>query len=234
MTQDPNSNIPRHIAIIMDGNGRWATQRSLSRSEGHKAGAEAVRRVVTACRSLGVEALTLYSFSKENWSRPKEEVSFLFGLLVDFLRNELPTLQENDISLHVFGDFQGLPLTSRKALSYAMGKTAQNRAMRLNLALNYSGREEILEACRSYMREGGKPEDLDQEAFSRHLYSAGQPDPDLVIRTSGELRISNFLLFQSAYSEYYFTETLWPDFDREALELALQSYAGRKRRFGGL
>jgi undecaprenyl diphosphate synthase len=226
--------LPAHIAIIMDGNGRWATARSLSRSEGHRAGAEAVRRVVTACRRLGVRHLTLYSFSKENWSRPKEEVSHLFGLLVDFLTKELPTLQENDISLHVFGDLDRLPLASRKALTYAMGKCRDNKGMCLNLALNYSGRDEILAACRKYMESGGKPEDLTSEIFSGQLYSAGQPDPDLVIRTSGEQRISNFLLFQSAYSEFYFTPTLWPDFGEAELNEALRSYAGRKRRFGGL
>jgi undecaprenyl diphosphate synthase len=218
----------------MDGNGRWAAKRSLSRSEGHKAGALAVRRVVTACRARGIEALTLYSFSKENWARPKEEVSFLFGLLVDFLKRELPTLQENDISLHVFGDIDGLPLLSRKALIYVMQKCKNNKSMRLNLALNYSGRDEIVLACRKYIEAGGTAENLTPEILGNYLYSAGQPDPDLIIRTSGELRISNFLLYQSAYSEFYFTSTLWPDFTEQDLDAAVQDYSGRIRRFGNV
>jgi undecaprenyl diphosphate synthase len=226
--------LPKHIAIIMDGNGRWATQRALSRSDGHKAGAAAVRRIVTACRRKGIENLSLYSFSKENWTRPKEEVSFLFGLLVDFLKLELSTLQENDISLQVFGDMDGLPLAVRKALSYVMQKCAHNKSMRLNLALNYSGRDEIVMACRKYMEEGGCVENLTPEVFSNYLYSAGCPDPDLVIRTSGEQRISNFLLYQSAYSEFYFTSTLWPDFEEKDLDEALQEFSRRSRRFGGL
>jgi undecaprenyl diphosphate synthase len=218
----------------MDGNGRWAAKRSLSRSDGHRAGAAAVRRVVTACREKGIESLTLYSFSKENWMRPKEEVTFLFGLLTDFLKIELPALLENDISLHVFGDTAALPLASRKALAYVIRKCAGNKSMRLNLALNYSGRDEIVLACRKYMEDGGKPENLTPEVFSGYLYSAGQPDPDLVIRTSGEQRISNFLLYQSAYSEFYFTPTLWPDFEERDLDEALREFSRRDRRFGGL
>jgi undecaprenyl diphosphate synthase len=218
----------------MDGNGRWAARRFLSRSEGHRAGAGAVRRVVTACRKKGIENLTLYSFSKENWTRPKEEVTFLFGLLTDFLKIELPALLENDISLHVFGDMAALPLTSRKALAYAIQKCSGNKSMRLNLALNYSGRDEIIMACRKYMEDGGTPDNLTPEVFGGYLYSAGQPDPDLIIRTSGEQRISNFLLYQSAYSEFYFTPTLWPDFGENDLDEALQEFSRRSRRFGGL
>jgi undecaprenyl diphosphate synthase len=218
----------------MDGNGRWAAKRSLARSEGHKAGAAAVRRIVTACRKKGIRHLTLYSFSKENWARPKEEIRFLFGLLADFLKLELPALLEHDIRLHVFGDTEALPLASRKALSYVMRKCASNKSMHLNLALNYSGRDEIVMAFRKYMDAGGSPENLTPEIFGNYLYSAGQPDPDLVIRTSGEQRISNFLLYQSAYSELYFTSTLWPDFEEADLDAALREFSGRSRRFGGL
>jgi undecaprenyl diphosphate synthase len=218
----------------MDGNGRWAAKRSLARSEGHKAGAAAVRRIVTACRKKGIRHLTLYSFSKENWTRPKEEISFLFGLLADFLKLELPALLEHDIRLHVFGDAEALPLAPRKALSYVMRKCASNQSMHLNLALNYSGRDEIVMAFRKYMDAGGSPENLTPEILSNYLYSAGQPDPDLVIRTSGEQRISNFLLYQGAYSEFYFTSTLWPDFEEADLDAALREFSGRSRRFGGL
>jgi undecaprenyl diphosphate synthase len=229
---------PRHIAIIMDGNGRWAARRSLSRSEGHRAGAGAVRKIVTACRTRGIGHLTLYAFSTENWSRPQEEVNFLFELLVEFLQSELPTLMQNDISLRVFGDVSGLPPASRAALAGVIDKCANNKRLCLNLALNYSGREEILTACRRCLDQalagGAQPDELTPEKFAGHLYSAGQPDPDLIIRTSGELRLSNFLLYQCAYSEFYFTPVLWPDFDEAELDKALLDFAGRKRRFGGL
>lgn len=224
--------LPAHIGIIMDGNGRWATARGLSRSEGHRAGASAVRRVATACRKLGIGALTLYAFSRENWSRPKEEVGFLFSQLVDFLGKEMPLMQEHQIRLCHFGGRDEIPVASRKALEYAIDKTSGNSAMTLNLAINYSGREEIAMACRKIIESGTKPEDVNVELIQQHLYSAGQPDPDLIIRTSGELRISNFLLFQCAYSEYYFTDVLWPDFDEEELEKAIVSFGGRTRRFG--
>ncbi len=224
--------LPAHVAIIMDGNGRWATMRGLERSAGHRAGSETVRKIVTECRSLGIKHLTLYAFSKENWSRPLEEVRFLFDMLVQFLKQELPTLLEQDISLRLFGDPSSLPLPSRKGLSYAVKKTAACESMRLNLAINYSSREEIALACRRFMESGRKAKELTPETLSEYLYSAGQPDPDLVIRTSGERRISNFLLFQCAYAEYYFTPTLWPDFTAEDLRAALADYAGRTRRFG--
>ncbi len=222
----------RHIAIILDGNGRWAAARGLSRSEGHKAGTEAVRKVITECRSMGLEYLTLYTFSQENWSRPKEEVSFLFDLLVQFLTRELPELQRQNIRLHLAGESGDLPLAARKTLERACKVTAGNTAMTLNLALNYSGREEIARACRRLAAQGLSPDKITSEAVAANLYTAGQPDPDLVIRTSGELRISNFLLFQTAYSEFYFTPTLWPDFTPEELRRAVTEYAGRNRRFG--
>lgn len=230
----PEAGLPRHIAIIMDGNGRWATRRSLSRSEGHRAGAGAVRTIVTACRERGIRHLTLYAFSTENWSRPQEEVNFLFELLVEFLKSELPTLQKNDISLKVFGDVSGLPQASRDALAEVIEKCSANKSLCLNLALNYSGREEILVACRRCLEAGLQADELTAEKLAGQLYSAGQPDPDLIIRTSGELRLSNFLLYQCAYSEFYFTPVLWPDFDAAELDKALLDFAGRKRRFGGL
>lgn len=224
--------IPEHIGIIMDGNGRWATGRGLTRSDGHRAGAETVRRVVTACRRIGVPVLTLYAFSRENWSRPQEEVSLLFSQLVDFLGRELPGMMEHGIRLRHFGGREELSLAVRKALDYAIAKTAQNTGMSLNLAINYSGREEIALACREIVKSGVKPAEVTVELVQKHLYSAGQPDPDLIIRTSGEQRISNFLLFQSAYSEYYFTEVLWPDFGEADLNDAIAGFNRRVRRFG--
>jgi len=227
--------VPRHVAIIMDGNGRWAKARGLPRSEGHRAGTRAAKAIVTRCRELGVAHLTLYTFSRENWSRPKDEVGLIFDLLVEYLRGELQNLLDQDIRLLVLGELDGLPFVARQALAHVMQKTARCRTMTLNLALNYSGREEILRAARALMAKGVKPEGpegLDEAAFAAELYTAGQPDPDLIIRTSGELRLSNYLLFQAAYAELYFTDTLWPDFDAAELERALADYQGRQRRFG--
>jgi len=226
------SGAPAHIAIIMDGNGRWATRRGLSRSEGHRAGTRTAKAIVTRCRELGVRHLTLYTFSRENWSRPKDEIGLIFDLLVEYMRGELQNLLDQDIRLKVLGELDGLPFVARQALGLVMDKTAHCRSMTLNLALNYSGREEILRACRSLAAKGTGPEDITEEAFSAELYTAGQPDPDLIIRTSGELRLSNYLLFQAAYAEFYFTDTLWPDFDAAELERALDAYQNRQRRFG--
>ncbi|WP_420841735.1 polyprenyl diphosphate synthase [Desulfolutivibrio sulfoxidireducens] len=220
------------MAVIMDGNGRWATKRGLPRSDGHKAGTEAARAVVTRCRERGIGHLTLYTFSKENWGRPKDEISFLFDLLTRFVSREADTLLERGIRLTVFGELAGLPLTPRQALAHVIKKTAGCRDMRLNLALNYSGREEILRACRALAAKGVPPADITDERFAAELYTAGQPDPDLVIRTSGELRISNYLLWQSAYSEFYFPETLWPDFTAAEFDKAIEEYRSRRRRFG--
>ena len=228
---DPSA-LPAHVAIIMDGNGRWAQERGLSRSEGHKAGVRAAKAIVTECRTLGIRHLTLYTFSQENWGRPRDEVSLLFQLLVRFLGDELSSMEKNGICLRVFGDVDGLPLAARTALRHAMYRTARCEGMIVNLALNYSGREEILRAARLLMEKGVRPDGVTEEAFRACLYSAGQPDPDLLIRTSGELRISNYLTFQSAYSELYFTSTYWPDFTPEELRKALRDYAGRSRRFG--
>lgn len=228
----PPEALPAHLAIIMDGNGRWAQARGLSRSEGHRAGALAVREIVTRCRELGIPHLTLYAFSSENWNRPKSEISALFSLLLEFLQSEVARMLREGISLKVFGDIEGLPMAVRSALKLAIKTTAKGSAMDLNLALNYGSRAEIARAVQRMLADGLKPEDVSEERISSYLYSAGQPDPDLVIRTSGEQRLSNFLLYQCAYAEFYFTARPWPDFDRASLEEALCDFARRKRRFG--
>ncbi|WP_291439556.1 isoprenyl transferase [Desulfovibrio sp.] len=228
----PAAQLPAHLAIIMDGNGRWAQARNLPREAGHKAGAEAVRAVVTECRRLGIRHLTLYTFSSENWNRPKAEISALFSLLLEFLRRELPRLEEQGIALRVLGDLDGLPLAQRTALRHAIKRTADGPHMVLNLALNYGSRAELVRAMRSFLHDGARPEDITEESLAQRLYTAGQPDPDLLIRTSGEQRLSNYLLYQCAYSELYFTQVAWPDFDAAQLRLALEAYAARSRRFG--
>ena len=232
LQQDPHGTLPVHLAIIMDGNGRWAQARGLSRSEGHRAGAATVRTIVTRCRELGIRYLTLYAFSSENWNRPKAEVTALFSLLLEFLQQEVPLLAEKGISLKVLGDLDGLPLAQRTALRHAIRRTAGGTAMTLNLALNYGSRAELVQAVRSIVREGLPAEAIDEATLAGHLYTAGQPDPDLLIRTSGEQRLSNYLLYQCAYSELYFTPVPWPDFGQEELDAALAVYAGRSRRFG--
>lgn len=224
--------IPQHIAVIMDGNGRWAKARGMKRHEGHRAGVESARAVVTRCRELGVRHLTLYTFSTENWARPEEEKRVLFDLLVRFLKGELSTLVEQDIRLRLLGDIGRFPMAVRETLRMATNKTAHCRSMTLNLALNYGGRDEILRAVRSLLAEGVDASKLTAEQFEEALYTQGQPDPELVIRTSGEQRLSNFLLWQAAYSEFYFTPTLWPDFGAEELEKAVDDYSRRQRRFG--
>lgn len=216
----------------MDGNGRWATMRGLPRSEGHRAGVESARGIVTRCRELGIGHLTLYTFSKENWGRPADEIKFLFDLLVRFLTKELDTLLAQSIRFKVLGELDELPLAARTVLSRVIAKTAHCEAMTLNLALNYSGREEILRACRRLAAKGLAPEAVTEEALAAELYTAGQPDPDLIIRTSGEMRLSGYLLWQSAYSEFAFPETLWPDFTPDCLDAILADYCNRTRRFG--
>jgi len=232
--QPPQGFLPRHIAVIMDGNGRWAKVRNLPRSEGHRAGTEAARAIVEECLALGIAYLTLYTFSRENWKRPAEEVRFLFDLLVDFITRELPDLEKMGVRMQILGELAELPFAARKTLEHAMNRTAGNDKMVLNLALNYSGREEIARACRLFMESGRPAAECTPEALADYLYTKAQPDPDLVIRTSGEERISNFLLFQTAYSEFYFTDTLWPDFSPASLHQALAAYAVRVRRFGAL
>ncbi len=224
--------LPQHVAIIMDGNGRWAQRQGLPRTEGHRAGVVAARGIVTECRTLGIPYLTLYTFSRENWNRPKEEVSTLFSLLVEFLTEEVPNMLRQSIRLNVLGEVDDLPLAARTALRHAIKRTAGGTAMTANLALNYGGRDEILRAARALVSDGVQPRDVTEEAFRARLYTKEQPDPDLVIRTSGELRISNYLLFQCAYSEFYFSDVLWPDFTPELLRQALADYAARNRRFG--
>jgi len=227
-----NRSLPRHIAIIMDGNGRWARARALPRLEGHRQGVKALRRVVEVCGSLGVEILTVYAFSTENWKRPAAEVAALMRLLRYFARRERSDLVRQNVRLRVIGDISPLPRESLQALEETMSATAKNTGLCLQLAINYGGREEVLRAIKTFQASGEA--DLTEESFGRCLDTAGQVDPDLVIRTSGELRLSNFLIWQTAYSEFYFTETLWPDFGEEELEKAIGAFEVRHRRFGGL
>jgi undecaprenyl diphosphate synthase len=226
------ANMPRHVAIIMDGNGRWAIRKGLPRIAGHKRGVETVRRVTEECRRIGIDVLTLYAFSDENWGRPKEEVGFLMDLLGTFLKSEIATMKKNDIRFRTIGRIERLPSSARKWIERAMTETAGNTGMVMNLALSYGGRGEILEAIKRLNAAGVTTQQLTDEVFSSHLDTAGLPDPDLIIRTSGEKRISNFLLWQAAYAELYFTDTLWPDFSEKDLHAALIEYQGRQRRFG--
>ena len=223
--------IPRHIAIIMDGNGRWAHARAMPRIFGHRQGAQSVRKIVRACAELGIQALTLYAFSTENWSRPKSEVSGLMRLLSGTLRREVSELDKNKVQLRAIGRLHQLPQSVRKDLSEAIEKLRHNSGLILTLALNYGGRQEIVDAVNKLLQEKSGP--IDEESFKEHLYTTDIPDPDLVIRTSGEQRISNFLLYQTAYAEFYTTATAWPDFDEKALLLAVQEFQKRERRFGG-
>lgn len=216
----------------MDGNGRWASAHGLSRAEGHRAGARTVRSIVTHCRKLGIEYLTLYAFSSENWNRPPQEIAALFGLLLEFLQLETPLLLKNGIRLNVIGDLEGMPLPQKKALRWAINYTADCSDMVLNLAINYGARAEIVQAIKKMFKAGLSPQDVNEESLGAYLYTAGQPDPDLLIRTSGEQRLSNYLLYQCAYSEFYFTPVLWPDFNEAELEKALAAYGERRRRFG--
>ena len=226
--------LPVHVAVIMDGNGRWAAQRHLPRVEGHRAGIESVREVVEGSARLGIKVLTLYAFSVENWKRPVTEVSTLMSLLKRYLRLELNTLLRNDIRFRVIGREDELAPDIRAELKLAEEKTAGNGGMLFNIALNYGGRAEIVEAARRLMASGVAPEDIDEQRFADFLYTAGQPDPDLLIRTSGEMRISNFLLWQIAYAEIWVTDTLWPDFRKLHLLEAVLAYQKRDRRYGGI
>jgi undecaprenyl diphosphate synthase len=226
--------LPQHVAVIMDGNGRWAAQRHLPRVEGHRAGIDSVRDVVESSARLGIKVLTLYAFSLENWKRPIMEVSTLMTLLKRYLRLELNTLLRNDIRFRVIGREEELAPDVRRELKMAEEQTARNAGMLFNIALNYGGRAEIVEAARRAIASGIKPEDLDEQHFSDFLYTAGQPDPDLLIRTSGEMRISNFLLWQIAYAEIWVTDTLWPDFRKRHLLEAILAYQKRDRRYGGI
>ena len=226
--------LPAHIAIIMDGNGRWAAQRHLPRVEGHRAGIDSVRDVVEASARLGIDVLTLYAFSVENWKRPRAEINTLMMLLKRYIRLELSTLLENNIKFRVIGRADELSPDVQDELEIGMRRTAGNTGMLFNIALNYGGRAEIVDAARRAIAAGIAPGDLDERRFSDFLYTAGQPDPDLLIRTSGEMRVSNFLLWQIAYSEIWVTETLWPDFRRRHLLEAVVAYQKRDRRYGGI
>ena len=226
--------LPAHIAIIMDGNGRWAAQRHLPRVEGHRAGIESVRDVVETSARLGIEVLPLYAFSIENWKRPRAEVATLMMLLKRYIRLELSTLLKNNIRFQVVGRSDELSPDVQDELAAGIRQTAGNTGMLFNIALNYGGRAEIVDAARRAIAAGVRPDDLDERRFSEFLYTAGQPDPDLLIRTSGEMRISNFLLWQIAYSEIWVTETLWPDFRRRDLLQAVVAYQKRDRRYGGI
>jgi undecaprenyl diphosphate synthase len=235
---DPNR-LPSHIAIIMDGNGRWAGQRNLPRVAGHKAGVDPVRVTVETCARLGVKVLTLYAFSVENWKRPRSEVNTLWRLLRVYLRKELPDLLRHDIRLNAIGRLEALPAEVRRELLEAVEATAGKRGLLVNLALNYSGRAELVDAVAAIVNEARCRDRLgdlhiSEELLASHLYTAGLPDPDLLIRTSGEMRVSNFLLWQIAYAELYVTQTLWPDFTRTDLLQAILDYQHRDRRFGGL
>jgi len=231
--------LPEHIAIIMDGNGRWAKRRSLPRVAGHKAGIGPVRSTVESCARLGIRVLTLYAFSVENWKRPRAEVETLWRLLRFYLRRELPELQKNDIRLEAIGRLDELPAPVRTELQAAVEATSLNRGLLVNLAINYGGRAELVDAVNAILetarRDGTLPAlRLDEQMISQNLYTSRTPDPDLLIRTSGEMRISNFLLWQIAYSELYITDTLWPDFGRTYLLKAILDFQKRDRRFGGL
>ena len=224
--------IPEHVAVIMDGNGRWAEMRGLPRIEGHKRGAERTREIISAAREVGVNALTLYAFSLENWQRPDEEVSLLMKLLEFYLKKEFSELLRGGVVFRTIGEAWRLPAGIQALLKTAEEESSGNRGMNLVLALSYGGRNEIIRAVKKALSRGVRPEDLTEEYFDSLLDTAGLPAPDLIIRTSGEKRISNFLLWQAAYSELHFTETLWPDFSREEFFLALHDYQMRERRFG--
>ncbi len=232
--------LPRHVAVIMDGNGRWAKQRNKPRIEGHRAGIKAVRETVETSARLGVEALTLYAFSTENWARPKKEIKELMSLLNKYLKKEYEVLQENDIRFNPIGKLRDLNPVTRNRLNKVQKKTADNTRMVFNIALSYSGRTELTEAFGAILKDvkSGKldisPEDVDEELIEDYLYTAGLPDPDLLIRTSGEYRISNFLLWQLAYCELHIIDTLWPDFRKQHLLEAIIEFQDRERRYGGI
>jgi len=226
------SSLPKHVAIIMDGNGRWALRNGLPRVAGHKRGVDTVRRVTEQCRQYGIQVLTLYAFSDENWGRPKEEVGFLMDLLGTFLKAEIATMKANGIRFRTIGRIERLPASIQAWIQRALSETEKNTGMVLNVALSYGGRGEILEAIKRMRSADMTAADVTEETFSSFLDTAGLPDLDLIIRTSGEKRISNFLLWQAAYAELYFTDTLWPDFEEQDLLAALLDYQGRQRRFG--
>jgi len=225
--------IPQHIAIIMDGNGRWAKAHHLPRMAGHNAGKENLRRIIRACIDFGIKYLTVYAFSTENWKRPKDEVDGLMQILSNMIDTELKELDKEGIQICHIGRLEGLPPTLQVKIRRAVETTKDNHRLICNFAWNYGGRDEIVHAIQQILKEKPNPAEITEAFISKHLFTTGIPDPDLVIRTSGEMRTSNFLLWQSAYAEWYFTPTLWPDFDKEGLQEAIITYGNRKRRFGG-
>jgi undecaprenyl diphosphate synthase len=236
MTSDPADSVltkvPVHVAIIMDGNGRWAIARGLPRLAGHRAGVENLRRIIKACVEFGVSHLTIYAFSTENWGRPREEVDGLLFILNEVLDKELAELHSQGVQLRHIGRLEGLSPGTQKKVREAMALTRDNQRLVLNVAFNYGGRDEIVHAIQQMLADGVKAEDVDAELVSRYLFTAGQPDPDLIIRTAGELRISNFLLWQGAYAEYLAADVYWPDFDKEEFRRALAQFGQRERRYG--
>ena len=233
----PGENIPRHIAIILDGNGRWARRRGLPRTAGHAAGSENFRKIATYCKNIGVEYLTVYAFSTENWKRPEDEVKTIMRLLRRYLNEAIDTMERDQIRMKIFGDVNGLAPELQELVKKTDEISARYEGFQANICLNYGGRDEIVHAARRYARdllEGRAEEELTEERFGNYLYSAGIPDPDLLIRPGGEQRISNFLLWQCAYAEFYFTDVLWPDFSTNELDKAIAVYQTRDRRFGGV
>ena len=231
---EPLSSIPYHVGIIMDGNGRWAREHGLPRLEGHRAGTENIRRVLQACGEQGVKVVTIYAFSTENWYRPSEEVRGLMGILERVLESEVENFHQEGVKLRHMGELAGLSDKLREAVLDAIELTKDNDRLILNVAFNYGGRAEIIRGIQRLLEDNPDPRTIDEELFSSYLYTAGLRDPDLIIRTGGEMRLSNFLIWQSAYAEYYSTSTYWPDFDKEELTKALHAYAQRERRFGRL
>ena len=230
----PLDKIPRHVAMIMDGNGRWALSRGLPRIAGHKAGTENLRRVIRSTVEFGIKYLTIYAFSTENWGRPPEEVRGLMNILEDVIDRELNELNKEGVQLRHIGRLEQLSPTLQEKVLDAIDMTKHNDRLILNIAFNYGGRDEIVQAIQKMMKDGVKPEAVSDELVSQYLYTAGVPDPDLIIRTSGELRVSNFLIWQAAYSEWYITPTYWPDFDKEEYRRAIETFAQRDRRYGGV
>jgi undecaprenyl diphosphate synthase len=228
--------LPRHVAVIMDGNGRWAKRRGLPRIMGHRQGVDALKELLRCCSDWGIQALTAYAFSTENWGRPHEEVDFLMALFERVLRRELQEMIKEDVRIQFVGNLAALPRSLQAEIDRSMTTTQDNQGIQFTVATNYGGRQEILQACRAIaiqVQQGKiQPDDIDEELFSRHLYTANVSDPDLLIRTSGEMRLSNFLLWQMAYAELYITQTLWPDFDRSEFHQALSAYQQRDRRYG--
>ncbi len=226
--------IPSHLAIILDGNGRWAKKQNRPRTFGHKEGAENVIRFARSAKKFGIKTLTLYAFSTENWKRPASEVGFLMDLLIKFVKSKLDELIAEDCRLNFLGDISKLPEKTREACLYALDKTKDNKSLLINIALNYGGRDELVHAFRGIMAKGYGPDDITEEMISDNLYTSGQSDPDLLIRPGGELRLSNFLIYQMAYTELYFTDVLWPDFTEDDLRDAILEFTRRDRRYGGL